>query len=243
MNGITFNGVHSSQIGGLEAVTSYGKDFMPEMENDLLTVPKMDGVIDNGYTFKERVIPVSIFLEGENIQDFYRKGEEVARWLNTGVVKPLILDAHPDRVYFARPMSMVDPQRLTRSGFADIQFLVPKVAGYGAIVDKTVPQDVTQTYNGNYKTKPIITIEVGSNVSFLRVNDLTSNKYMLINTSFSIGDILVIDMEKRTLRKNGVDVREHLDVKSDYLIINGNYRLTVSASGSTIGIVYHERWL
>lgn len=241
-NGFTFNGVHSSAMTGIRVVVKYGKDLMPDIENKLLSIPNMDGVIDMGYTFKERVIPVSFFLEGTNISNYFENAENVAKWLNTGEVKPLILDGMPNRTFQARINSKIDPERVAAVGQVDVDFLVPKVYSEGIQVSQTLNQSTTYTYNGNYKTFPVITVTVAESISFLKVT-LNNDKFILVNRAFVSGDIIVIDTQNRKISLGAIDLRPLMDITSDWFYIDSNYKLTLNSATSTIQIVMKERWI
>jgi predicted phage tail component-like protein len=167
--GITFNGTHSSGIEGLDVVLRYEKDILPDIENILVTIKNRDGVIDGGYTLKERVIPVSFLLRGTDIIDYFKKAEKVAKWLNTGSVKDLKLDAYPDRTFKARIMSRIDPERFARVGKIDVEFLVPHPAADGLLKGHDVYSGSLYNYNGNYKTFPKITLTATTSLSHIKV--------------------------------------------------------------------------
>ena len=243
-NGFRFNGLHTSQVPGLERVTVYDKDMIPDMENDLISIPGKDGVIDNGYTFKERVIPVSFSLKGSSIQDYFLTAENVAKWLNTKTVKPLILDALPNRTFLARINSKIDPARIAGRSEVGVNFLVPDVFSSGQQVTQSITRNTVYQYNGNAETFPSFTITVKEALDHLKLTNVTENQFILINRAFSINDIITIDMQKRKIMLNGsVDLRPVLDHTSDYFKIDSDYKLTMNGSASTIQMVYMERWL
>lgn len=242
-NGFRFNGVHSSTIAGLQVVTEYSKDLLPDMDNRLVNVPYKDGVIDLGYTFKERVIPVSFALVGSNITDYFKKAESVAKWLNTGTVKPFILDALPDRTFQARPMGKIDPERFAMLGRATVEFLVPDPAATGITQDIAVTQNTLYTYAGNYKTYPVFTITVMEAIGSLKLTKVGTNEFILVNRSFINGDIITIDTQKRKITLNGTDLRRDLDITSTWFTIDGDFEFALNSALSTIRVVYPERWL
>jgi predicted phage tail component-like protein len=243
-NGFSFDGIHSNTFDGLEIVTKYDKDLLPDMENKLISIPGMDGVIDLGYTLKERVIPVSFRLRGASIADYFQKAEKVAKWLNTGEVKPLILDAMPNRTFMARPMSAIDPARIGMISEAEVNFLVPDTAAIGTSQDLTLTQGTIYTYAGNYKTFPIFTITVKAAITSLKLTKGGTNEFILVNRSFGVNDIITIDMKKRKIMLNGaVDLRPVLDVKSTWFTIDKDYSFSLNSATSTIKVVFSERWL
>ncbi|QFG05427.1 distal tail protein [Bacillus phage 031MP002] len=242
-NGISFNGIHSDDMAGVQVVTNYGKPLLPEMENRFVSIPERDGVIDLGYTFKEVVIPVSFQLVGESVTDYFQKAERVAKWLNTKEVKPLTLDAMPNRLFMARIQSQIDPERFASVGKVEVEFVVPDVAATGSEVTQTITQGEKYTYNGTYKTYPVFTITINEDISYLRLT-INSSKFILVNRSFTTGDIITIDVGKRKITlDDGTDLRPVMDVLSKWFYIDEDYSFTLNSSTSTIEIVYSERWL
>lgn len=243
-NGFRFNGLHTSEIPGIKYVTVYDKDLMPEIENNLISIPYRDGVIDGGYTLKERVIPVSFSLFGSDIPDYFLKAENIAKWLNTKEVKPLILDALPNRIFMARIQSRIDPARIAGRSEVGVNFLVPDVYASGQQVNQNITRNTTYHYNGNHETFPSFTITVKEALDHLKLTNVTENQFILINRAFAVNDIITIDMQKRKIMLNGsVDLRPQLDHTSNYFVIDSDYKITMNGSASTIQMVYVERWI
>lgn len=242
--GITFNGRHSSQIPGIKDVTIYTKYLFPEIENDLVTIEGMDGVLDNGYTVKEQFIPVSFRMNGASIPGYFLKAEGIAKWLNTKTVAPLILDALPNRTFMARINGKVDPNRVAARSEFEVVFLVPSGTAEGIQVNRNIVRKQVYQYNGSYETFPSFSITVKERMDFLRLLHIQSGKFILINRPFNINDIITIDMKTREIMLNGVtDLRKYLDVTADYFTIESDHSFDLNGSLSTIQMVYVERWL
>ncbi len=242
--GITFDGRHSSQIPGIKYVTTYNKYLFPEIENDLVSIEGMDGVIDNGYTVKEQVIPVSFHFSGSSIEDYFLKAEGIAKWLNTKTVRPLILDALPNRTFMARVYAKVDPERIAARSKFEVSFLIPSGTAEGSQVTKAITRKQVYQYNGTYETYPSFTITVKEKMDFLKLIHIQSGKFILINRTFATNDIITIDMKTRKIMLNGTtDLRKYLDHTADYFTIEDSYSFDLNGSLSTISMVYIERWL
>ena len=242
--GITFNGRHSSQIPGIVDVTAYNKNLFPDIENDLISVEGMDGVIDNGYTIKEQYIPVTFRHQGNTIPDYFKKAEDIAKWLNTKTVKPLVLDALPNRIYMARISEAVDPERIAARSTFTVNFIVPSGLGDGAQITQTIKRKQVYQCNGNYETYPSFTITIKEALEYLNLIHLETGKFILINRPFAANDIITIDMKTRKIMLNGVtDLRKYLDHEADYFTIEDSYSFDMNGSLSTITMVYVERWL
>jgi predicted phage tail component-like protein len=245
MNGFTFNGKHNSQVAGIEVVLDYALALLPEFENTLVSLPKRDGVLDFGRTLKERTFPVRFLLRGNSIEDYFVKAQAVADWLNVDKVKDFIFDVIPDKKLLARPSGGVDPRRLASVGFVDVEFLVPDGVLH-ALNAKTfeVAQNTNYTNLGTKETAPSFTITVNAALPNFRLNLNGTNDFILLNTTFAIGDIIVLDMERRTITINGIDSRKFLDVTSTYFKLpKGTFQISANTPSVTISTTYRERWV
>lgn len=248
MNGFTFNGQHTSTIAGVDYTLNYNVAMLPEFENTLISLPKRDGVLDFGRTLKERVIPARLFLRGDDIQDYFTKAFAVADWLNVDTVKELQLDAIPNKRIFARLNKGIDPERFARIGYVDIEFLCPNPE-FEALTDRTftAAQNTNYTNNGTRATKPKFTITfTAAKASPFRLDLNGSGKFVLINTSFALNDILVIDLQTRKITKNGADIRSYVDVTTsmvDFLLPKGNFQISANTTAVTISLNFREKWV
>ena len=248
MYGITFNGKHSSTIAGVEYVLDYGVAMLPEFENTLVSLPKRDGVLDFGRTLKERVIPARLFLRGDNVQDYFTKAFAVADWLNVDTVKELQLDAIPNKRIFARLNKGIDPDRFARIGYVDIEFLCPNPE-FEALTDRTFTavQNTNYTNNGTRGAKPKFTITfTAAKTSPFRIDLNGTSKFVLVNTSFALNDILVIDLQTRKVTKNGLDIRDKVDVTTsmvDFILPKGTFQISANTASVTISLNFREKWV
>lgn len=248
MYGFTFDGRHTSTISGVQYVLDYNVALLPEFENILVAVPKRDGVLDFGRTLKERVIPARFSLVGDNVQDYFSKAFAVADWLNTETVKELKLDAIPNKRIFARLNKGINPERFARLGYVDVDFLCPDPA-FEAVTDRTLTaaQNTNINNGGTKAVNPKFTITfTAAKASPFRIDLKGTNKFILVNTSFALNDILILDLQTRKMTKNGIDIRDKIDVTSsivDFLLPKGNFQLTANTTGVTISLNFRERWI
>lgn len=245
MNGFKFNGKHTSSFVGIKVVTNYDVALLPEFENNLVSIPKRDGVIDFGRTLKERTIPVRFLLQGNTIQDYFQKALLIADWLNVDEVKELILDAIPDKRFMARPTGNINPERVGNRGYVDVDFIVPDGV-LEALVTKTltITQNSVYTNSGTKEAYPKLTITAKAAVAYPKIMLNGTNSFILLNTNIATGDIIVVDMEKRTVTKNKLDARNVLDVTSRYFKLpKGTFSISANSPNLTIALEYRERWV
>lgn len=247
MYGFTFDGRHTSSIAGIDVVMDYNVDLTPEIENVLVSLPKRDGVLDFGRRLKERVIPARFLLRGDTIQDYFTKAFAVAAWLNTETVRELHLDAIPNKRIFARLSKKIDADRFARVGFVDVEFLCPD-GFFESTVERTfvAAQNTNYTNGGTKEIKPKFSIKfTAAKASPFRLDLKGTNKFILVNTDFALNDILVIDLQNRTVTKNGADIRKFVDISSSiatFEIPSGTFQIAANTATVEITMTFRERW-
>lgn len=248
MYGFTFDGKHNSQITGLDVVMEYNVAMLPEFDNTLISLPKRDGVLDFGRTLKERVIPVRFQLRGDNVQDYFTKAFAVADWLNVDTAKELRLDAIPNKRIFARLKNGIDPERFARVGKIEVEFLCPDPAFESTTERNFVAaQNTNYTNGGTRPIKPYFSIKfTAAQANPFRLNLNGTNKFILINSTFALNDILVVDIRTRKFTKNGADIRQLVDVTSavtSFQIPKGVFQLSANTANVQITTIFREKWV
>jgi predicted phage tail component-like protein len=247
MNGFTFDGKHTSTISGLDVVVEYNVAMLPDFENKLVSLEKLDGVLDFGRSIKERVIPVRFMLKGGSISDYFDKAFAVAAWLNVDTAKELQLDAIPNKRIFARLNKGIDPTRFASVGEVEVEFLCPDPA-FESLVEKNfvAVQNTNYTNSGTKSVKPYFSIKfTAAQASPFRLNLNGTNKFILVNTAFALNDILVIDIRTRKFTKNGADIRPNIDVTSavtEFQFPTGTFQLSANTANVQITTIFRERW-
>lgn len=248
MYGFTFDGKHSSTIAGLDVVLDYNVALLPEFDNTLVSLPMRDGVLDFGRKLKERVIPARFLLRGADIQDYFSKSFQIASWLNVPTVREFKLDAIPDKRIFARLNKGINPDRMARVGYVDIEFLCPDPA-FESLIEKnfTAVQNTNYTNDGTKEVNPYFKVTfTGAVASPFRLNLNGTNKFILVNTNFAVNDILEIDIRTRKVTKNGADIRYLVDVTSamtTFQIPVGTFQISANTASARIDMTYREKWV
>lgn len=127
MLGLRFNGTRKEWITVLHRRAPY---WAPR-KRKIVSVPSAPGGHLVNTTIDARVLPVRIMVEANDEEDYRRKGEEFAQWLNIDHPAPLIFDQEPNRVYYAVVDGALDPDELVTTGFVDVNFVCPDPYKYG----------------------------------------------------------------------------------------------------------------
>lgn len=153
---------------------------------------------------------------------------------------PLVLDdeRHLGMHYMAVLTSPGELDNLWHTGSADLEFTAYDPIAYGAKKTGAVGYNTTLMVGGSYETKPIIRCKPGGSVSYLKITDMGSGKFVQVTASLSSSVEVVFDMENEQTTVNGTN--HAVDYDSDYFSLQpGSNSLRLSSGSGTIE--YTER--
>lgn len=153
---------------------------------------------------------------------------------------PLVLDdeRHLGMHYMAVLTSPGELDNLWHTGSADLEFTAYDPIAYGATKRGTVGYSTQLMVGGSYETKPVVTCKPGGSVSYLRLTDMDSGKYVQVTASLTSSTEVVFDMENEQATVNGENRAVTYD--SDYFALQpGANSLRLSSGSGTIE--YTER--
>lgn len=153
----------------------------------------------------------------------------------------LIFDYEPDKYYTVKLNNIIVPERIRGFSRFSVSFVARDPYKYSISPAKV--DLVNVIYNrGNCKTTGIITIEITEETDHLEVTLLNTGEFLYIDDDFDVGDIVVIDLEKEYVTKNGHSAMPNLFLESDFFKIPvGEFEITIS-NGNGI-LEFRERWL
>lgn len=135
--GFTFNGFHSGVLDTwlLKSPIS----ILPVPKDAFLENPGGDGVIDTVVKPDKRIIPLSCALNADSEIQLRERARTLGDWLNPfGGVKPLILDAEPNKYYLGRLNEALNIEDIIASrGMFNLAFVCPDPYAY-AVADDTL---------------------------------------------------------------------------------------------------------
>ena len=112
MNGVTFNGQHSSSINGLTYITS-SRFIIPENKDTYVDVPGRDGALLIPDSSKKDIeIPVQFTLEGNNVANLFAKFLQVSNWLETEERAQLKFDDLPGYYWNAKAYASIPLEQI-----------------------------------------------------------------------------------------------------------------------------------
>lgn len=207
---------------------------------------KIPGRIGHGFIKVEmepRTIEVDVRLIEKNRKAVQEKVRQIAGMLHTTEPKKLILRDEPTRYNIAILSESTDIEKFVNTGFTTLRFLCLDPLFYS--IEKNIiqlGQSTTIYNNGTYPSKGIIKIEITEETDHLEVTLLNTGEFLYIDDNFDVGDIVVIDLEKEYVTKNGYSAMPNLYLESDFFELPvGDFEITIS-NGNGI-LEFRERWL
>lgn len=112
MNGVTFNGVHSSTFDGLMYVRAR-RPLIAENKDVYIDMPHKDGsILIPDKSKKDILVEVDFSLVRSNVEDLFNTGLQIGAWLSTDDRAPLIFDDVPSYTYSGKVISSLTLEQL-----------------------------------------------------------------------------------------------------------------------------------
>lgn len=236
----TFDGVRKDYIYCDDEKGKRRSTFAPITRN-FVTTPGRPGAMLRSTDTQIRVIQQPIFFKGNTEEELPKLEEEIAGWLLTKEVAPLIFDGEPDRTYYAVIDGSLDIDELMAVGEGTINFICPDPYKYGTEV--TVPANLPIINEGTAETWPIIMVTFTGVASDFTISH-QNGKFVRAIYNFSTGDVLEIDLAKRKALINGiVNMPAYYFRNQPFMLIPGENTLTVEPAGvANVEVTYRPRW-
>jgi predicted phage tail component-like protein len=185
INGFTFNERHSDEFF---MVTKKSRPMVPEIRHRKIDVEGRDGSYDLGTTVGSRLFEISVTLLSVSQNAFSALKREVASWLVTDDLKPLVFDDEPDKTYFVRFVGESTLNELFQFGEGTITFIAPDPFAYGA--EETLPfsADGFLTYQNtaNKDLFPNYTLTFNAPSTFFSI--VSADKHITVGTPTTVED-------------------------------------------------------
>lgn len=268
MSGLTFNGKHSRNDIGL-IMRSRNRAILPEPKDDYIDLPGRDGSLLFPGALPDRFQNVEFAIPSRSLLERQAKAHQIAAWLRTRDRALLIFDDEPGLFYMAKQSNQIDLDQVAMAGRFLVIFRCSPyaLADIGAFDgnyeydtgldydgDLYYPNEISSVWNikvmvmgqynyGHVETSPAITVTgICSNPTF--INE-TTGKQIQYAGNLGSSDTLVINLDKMTATKNGVNVLASI-VGEFWTMAVGENRLKFSSASipnAVIGIDYDHKFL
>lgn len=186
------------------------KPLQPQVNQSIIDIPKMDGVIQSSRKFKQYPLTIKGILEGSSPDDLIANLEDLIDWLHSDIDKQLIFSNQSDRYWNTQYLDDPEVIRDGEIAYLDLNFTCNDPFAYDITPDSDDQNIIVNDDNyviansGHYYAFPVITITFNQaqNHIYVANNGIDNNRFD-ISKSFESGDELEIDCKNHTVKHNG----------------------------------------
>lgn len=230
---------------GLIPLQNHSHPINTGIQHKMIKIPGMAGVHDIRTELAPKYFEFEFAIKEQDEIMVQAKLNEFVAFLCDDTGHPrnikLIFDYEPDKYYTVKLNNVIDPERIRGFSRFSVSFVASDPYKYAISPAKVRLNNMV--YNrGNCKATGTITIEITEETDHLEVTLLNTGEFLYIDDNFDTGDIVVIDLEKEYVAKNGYSAMPNLYLESDFFELPvGEFEITIS-SGNGI-LEFRERWL
>lgn len=236
----TFKGITSDAQGVREREVRHS--ILPSVNVKTLDLPSRHGGLDLGRVYGMREIEVEIGLKSDSYSNMRNKVRQIAKWLNSETLQPLIFSDEPNIKYMARVSGDTNLEPLFNYEETTLKFLVP--FPFGEDVNATTVSLASGTpinYTGTQETYPTFNVTTTVARSDFEISNGTDK--VKIVTSLPIGSAVVIDCSTGKVTLNGSTIQQTITIDSDFFALKEGSNTLTFSTGATVNVVYRRVWL
>jgi predicted phage tail component-like protein len=205
----TYKGISSE---GKMRVVKVTRSVLPPSQLKMLEI---DGKAGAYFISKKHGVK-KIDLEVVILGDYVNKKRDIADWLDAMKPEALNISDEPNMTDFAILDGETDFDEILDNGFGTITFICPDPYSYGDERSVTLFAGNDSIFNGGTAPSfPTITFNISSSTTSVKI-ETTDGDYFEVKDDFVIGDVLVIDMEKGKVTRNGTLIMTKVTLESDF---------------------------
>lgn len=242
---LNFNGLDIPSFIKIKAVNI---KVLPSISNNLISIVgsygRLAGTVDVG----EKIISCEFTLIKPSDKSIQECGREFAAWLRGNNFKEsdLIIKDDSSVKYKAIVNDSTELKDLLYAATGTINFVVPSGCAED-VAPKTITGDtqVTAVNEGTVHTYPIIKITVKNTVAdSLAVQNVTTGKKIILNSTFNGGDVVVFDCKRSVITVNDNVSMSIINLDSDFFnLCLGENIIKSSVADVIVEVTYTQRYL
>ena len=173
---ITFNSIASTTSAlDIISVMRVYRPISPGHQARIMDITGMDGVIYQAKDRRPLYITCRIALRSASYTAKRAAAREIAAWLDTDELAPLVFDDESDKRYMAVVLDEIDVEEIALLGKFDVTFFVP--SGYA----ESTTTKTTSPNEGTAETPCIITVTMTADDSSLKITLDETGEFILLN--------------------------------------------------------------
>lgn len=238
----TLNGVHSGTFNII--MLGVDRTVLPATNDGYFQPPGHDGSYLFARELSDRTIMVLCQFIEDTVENLRTTIRQMAAWIHTDTRVQLIFDDEPDKYYLAKVSAAIGLDQTATMGEFTLVFRCEPLA-YSIVPDSAdfIADSLTVINTGTAKAFPVFTVTFTAPAAEIQIYH--DGLLVRLVKAFIIGDILVIDNSKGTVKLNGISVMTFLDwQQSDFFFLKSGTNLITATppSVSTIATSFIKRW-
>lgn len=218
---------------------TFERRISPELDVATRNVPGLPGAQFVRANPKPLVIPAKLRWRARCGASMAKLRREVAPVLMTERPAPLVLDDEPDVHYLAMVTTQDRLSNLWYTGACDIEFTAFDPIAYGRRREASLSPAGTFEVGGTWPTDPVVTAKPAGSVSYLRLTDAGTGRFVQVTASLTSSSKVVFDMAAPQATVNGANAP--VTFESDFFALApGTASLRLSSGSGTVAWI--ERW-
>lgn len=215
-----------NEIKGYRTLSVKGREMI-NVEIEKEKPSGRNGAYILGQTLPAREITVNYFLEAESNEEFRHYYSLLMRKLLKTEDVGIRFADESDTYYYGRYSSSEDVPDNKNWAVSSFTIYCQDPYKYTKAITTQSQNDTTIGYLTDYPTKPDeIKIIVGSDVSKITIDNLTTGRHIILNGTYTTGQEIKIRIPDNEVTRNGQNIKNNLDyMESDFhnfLISNGD---------------------
>lgn len=244
---MNYNGyVIENEIEGYTTLNVFGREKVEYRFNTVDNISGRDGEAFLDKTLAPRSIEVQFELIGNSPEELQNKLYDLVNLLHSdGEIEIRFKDEY-DKVYYGQFESLthVPGDRLTIISTITIRCSDPHKYSYNA--RKLVGNPINVFVRNVYNVVPdLIRVYISSNRSKLIVRNRNTSKRIILNGTFKVDDLIVININNKSISQNGQSIIAQLDYReSDFkkFVLNSNDIIDTDVLNDDLEITIRSRW-
>jgi predicted phage tail component-like protein len=225
------------------------KPLQPIIGQELIDIPKLDGLIESSQKFRQYPLVVKGVLVGTSPSNLITKTENLTGFLYSDNPREIIFNNQTDRYWLGKHLASPEIYRDHSFSILDLIFTCNDPFAY----DNTATTDTQTSFNvnndtyvvanaGHYYAYPVITITFNQPQThiYIKNNSISGNRIDITN-AFDTSDELEIDCKNGTVKLNSTadytGVGSGGESLAEWIMLNtGNNAIQAGTDDATIDV-------
>ena len=178
---------NNNLINSLAIVYKRKAPYIPEVDINTIDIGNRDGEVYNGLKYKPIILDISLYIEGDNVQDYCSRCAVLRDILICNEPVPISL-VEGTLMYGILTTPFTVEQKTKKSGYSDLSFKIYTPYTYSNyLLPFSGSNNITVINSGQLPVKPFVSVTVGSNCHFVQLQNKLTGETVLVGKYPTLG--------------------------------------------------------